>query len=136
MPLIDPDAPISPSMRRWFGLSLATLLGLLAYWLSRQGLALPARLLAAASVTVGVCYYAIQSSREPLIRGWLRLTHPLAWVVGHGLLATIYFCLVTPLGWWLRWRGYDPLLRKGESASSYWRARGESAPAEQYFRQF
>jgi hypothetical protein len=123
-------------MRRWFGASLAAvllLLGAIVWWRGHVGWAWA---LWIAAGLLGFCYYAFRGSQIPIVRGWLWLTFPIAWVFGHLLLAAIYYGLVTPLGCWRRWRGHDPLAFRGEADASYWRARGEPPSADRYFRQF
>jgi hypothetical protein len=68
--------------------------------------------------------------------GLTYLTFPIGWAISHAILACLYFCVFTPVGLLLRLFGHDPLSRKFDrDASTYWKPRPESAPANRYFRQ-
>ncbi|HUQ68831.1 MAG TPA: SxtJ family membrane protein, partial [Planctomycetaceae bacterium] len=74
---------------------------------------------------------------RPVYIGWMLAVFPIGWVVSHVVLAIAYFGVVTPIGWLLRWRGYDPLDRRFDAtASSYWKPRPPSPDVQRYFRQF
>lgn len=77
----------------------------------------------------------------PVLRGVFvllsLLVYPLAWVTQNLLLAAIYFLLVSPLGWFLRWRGHDPLrLRPPPPGFSAWKKPASRQVLHQYFRQY
>jgi hypothetical protein len=91
----------------------------------------------AASLAVGV----IGVLRPAFVRwyyvGWMVAVYPIGWVVSHLVMAIAYFGVVTPIGWWLRWRGYDPLSRRIDpEATTYWKARPPAPEPSRYFRQF
>lgn len=136
MPLVDLAEPPSPSMRRWFGASLAAMLLVVAAGLVAQGWITTGMFVAGVALLELLVYYAVPASREPSIRTWRRATYPLGWIVGHALLMVVYFALVTPIGGVLRLLGYDPLCLRGDAADGGWRDRGGPAPLERYFRQF
>lgn len=61
---------------------------------------------------------------------------PIGTVISYAVLLFIFYGLITPLGLWFRWRGRDPLARRGGPVDSTWvEPRGRSS-AESYFRQF
>jgi hypothetical protein len=79
--------------------------------------------------------------RPPMIRwvyvGWMLAVYPIGWVVSNVVIAVAYFGVVTPIGWLLRMRGYDPMQRRFDpQATSYWQPRPEPPERERYFRQF
>jgi len=74
---------------------------------------------------------------RPVYVGWMLAVFPIGWVVSHTVLVIAYFGVVTPIGWLLRLRGYDPLDRRFDAtASSYWKPRPPSPEVSRYFRQF
>lgn len=135
MPLIDLNAPPSSSMRRWFGLSLGLLLIIASFLLSDFGQWLNLVLLIA-GLAVAAVYYAWTASQQPIIRGWQYATYPIAFCVGHLLLGTIYFVVLTPIALILRATGHDPLNLKQEGRSSNWNDRESTPTPDQYFKQF
>jgi hypothetical protein len=69
--------------------------------------------------------------------GWMLAVYPLGWLISHAVIAVAYFGVVTPIGWLLRLRGYDPLQRRFDpQATTYWRPRPEAPEVKRYFRQF
>jgi len=90
-------------------------------------------LLAAAALA----YAALPALRRPFYVGWLRLTYPIGWVIGHLLLAAVFFGVLTPMGLVMRALGRDPLRRRFDrQAASYWVPRAAEPEPERYFRQF
>ncbi len=150
MPLIDLQKAPSPSTIRWFGASLAGLFFLLAAILRSAGSVwIPIGLSALAIVELA-CYYALPTMRVPIIRAWQCLTFPIAYVIGHLLLALTYFLVFLPIGWVLRLTNHDPLqlrrfarARAQQSASasageeeSFWEDHKGAKDRAQYFRQY
>jgi hypothetical protein len=69
--------------------------------------------------------------------GLILVTLPIGWVVSFILLATFYFLLLTPIGFFFRLIGRDSLCRKFDSAAkSYWVARRAPDSLDRYFHQF
>ncbi len=74
---------------------------------------------------------------RPLYLAWMIAVFPIGWLVSHLVLAVVYFGLFGPIGWFLRFRGYDPLQGKPRQATdSYWLVRPPVASRERYFRQY
>lgn len=64
-------------------------------------------------------------------------TYPIGVVVSWLLLAAMYYCVLTPIGLFMRAIGHDPLNRSSDAgAESYWVARDADEGTETYFRQF
>ena len=62
---------------------------------------------------------------------------PIGIAVSLGVLAVIYYLVLTPVGLVLRAIAYDPLSRRFDPrADSYWIERKAPDDAERYFRQF
>ena len=140
MPLIDLDEAISESMRRWFGLSLGIVFALIAYVIAPSGMIRSGLLIAAGFVPA--IYYLVPQSKLPIIRGWQRITYPLAWTVGHLLFGMVFFLVLTPIGLALRIFKYDPLrLSKNRQDETQWIDRpvndgSEKNAASRHFRQY
>ena len=135
MGLIDHKAAPTPSMLRWFGLSLAILLLLIGYGLSHSS-SLLGGAVAGSGIVIGCVYYLLPSTKMKIIRGWQVLTSPLAWLLGHVLLGSVYFLIFFPMGCLLRLLGYDPLdLRGRKSKSSSWVTKANTK-TDRYFKQF
>ncbi|WP_345685520.1 SxtJ family membrane protein [Novipirellula caenicola] len=135
MALFDLNTDPSSSTKRWFGASLSTLLLIVAYLVQYRA-ANVSMILAIAGVMVAVVYYAVPGTRVRLIRAWQYATYPVAWVISHLLLGTVFFGIVLPTGIVLRLLGYDPLRLKKRNSKSNWMARGDAPEISRYFKQF
>jgi hypothetical protein len=104
---------------RWrFGLPSAA-----AYWwLAATAVAL----LALASVAIARLVFV----------GLTIATYPIAFVVSTAVLGIMFVAVITPLGWWLRVRGHDPLRLRGRGAPSYWRPYEQNDEPTRAVRQF
>jgi hypothetical protein len=93
--------------------------------------------LAAAGLVVGLVGLVRPRWVRAVYVGWTAAFYPLGWVVSHGLLAAVYYGLVTPTGLILRACRRDPLKRRlDRDAPSYWEPRPPEPDPERYFRQF
>ncbi len=138
MALLNSDRHPNASMQRWFGLSLALLLGVFAFLATRWSTAAlnPFSVaFGATAILVCVSYYAIPSCQLHIIRLWQLITFPLAWTIGHLLMATVYYCVLLPIGLYLRTRGYDPLDLR-DDAHSGWVERKQRNETSESFKQF
>ena len=69
--------------------------------------------------------------------GWMLAAVPIGWTISRLVLATVYYGVLTPVGWGLRLFGRDPMQRRiDRSCSSYWIERKTRTDADRYFRQF
>ncbi|WP_437201399.1 SxtJ family membrane protein [Planctomicrobium sp. SH664] len=69
---------------------------------------------------------------------WMVALFPIAWVTSTLLLALVFFGVLMPIGWLLKWTGRQPLPLQNESArETDWEPvpQREESP-ERYFRQF
>jgi len=74
---------------------------------------------------------------RPLYLAWMLVGFPIGWVNAHLLLAVIYYCIFTPIGFLLKLSGRDPLqLKPRPDAMTYWSVRPEPPESTRYFRQF
>ncbi len=138
--LVDKNAPISKSMQRWFGLSLAALVAIITLglrnvhpWVGPLGLS--------AATAVAFTYYIWTNSQIPIIRGWQTLTFPIGFIAGHVLLGSIYLLIAVPIGLTMRLLHYDPLRLRTErddaNGNTNWQDRPAQPPTvDQYFKQY
>jgi hypothetical protein len=129
--------PTTREIRQFALLWLPAFCFLLGGWLGYRLAAWAAAGLAgggALSIAVGV--WRPRWMRFVLI-GWMWAVFPIGWSVSHLLMASIYFLVVTPIGWIMRLAGRDPLARKFDrKAETYWTPRSEDVDPSRYFRQF
>ncbi len=130
----------NPTQRelRVFGILLCLFVVVLAsllFWRwELRGLAMA---VSAAGTLLLLVYATFPASRRLVYVGWMTAAYPIGVVVSFGLLAAIYYGVLTPIGLLRRWMLGDPLTRQGDvAAKSYWVDRAESADNERYFHQY
>lgn len=138
MALLEINLRPSDRELRWFGLIMLLFFAVLGglIWLASGATVVPGALGAAGFVLCSV-YYLVRPLRRLLYVAWMRTVFPIGWIMSHALMGSIYFAILTPIGWLLRATGRDPMQRRMlKDARTYWiERRRENAPA-QYFRQF
>jgi cytochrome bd-type quinol oxidase subunit 2 len=74
---------------------------------------------------------------RPLFVVWMAAAFPVGWVMSHLMLGIVYYGVVTPIGFALRWRGRDALqIKSCPEAETYWSVRPPAPEPTRYFRQF
>lgn len=69
--------------------------------------------------------------------GLILVTFPIGWAISMILLTAFYFLLLTPLGFFFRLLGRDPLCRKFDSdVKSYWLDHRQTDNLDRYFHQY
>ncbi len=136
--LIEIDSQPSSRQLYWFGFLLGVfwaLAGGMVRWrLDAPGVAI---VIWSAGGVLSVLYWAVPAWRRSIYLGWLYAVFPVGWAVSHGLLAMVYFLVITPMGLVKRLVKGDPLGRTPDPAvSSYWTPRGREKPFQRYFRQY
>ncbi|HEV3137920.1 MAG TPA: SxtJ family membrane protein [Pirellulales bacterium] len=129
--------PTTREIRQFALLWLPAFCFLAAGWLGYR-LAWPA---AAGLVACGLVSAVVGVFRPRWMRivlmGWMWAAFPIGWTVSHLLMASIYYLVVTPIGWLMRLAGRDPLARKFDhTADTYWTPRAKEVDPARYFRQF
>lgn len=130
----------NPSFRteRDFGLVVGGIFAALgAWWMfrSRFGLVAPG------VCTLGTALLILGLTAPRLLvvpyRSWMALAEKLSVIMTHAILAVVFFAVMMPIGVWKRFRGWDPLQRRGRSAPSYWKPYPErQRNARHYERMF
>jgi hypothetical protein len=136
--MIEVKKEFSERERLWFGPLFALFVGIIAWVLVRrfhwqQG----AWVISGLAAGLIAVYYAVPTLQTRIYRGWMLSVAPIGYVVSHGLLALVYYFLLTPIALVMRLLNYDPLLRRIDAqATSYWRPRKQSIGPQDYFRQY
>jgi hypothetical protein len=139
MPLIAlNDNPSDRELRQfaaiWFPLACIIVAGVAYY---RAGWEPVTPFALAVGLTVGVIGCARVGFIRPLYLGWLYAAYPLGWLVSHAVLGIVFFLVMTPLGWVMRFSGYDPLRRRVDpTAATFWTVVETDAHKTGYLRQF
>ena len=134
--LIDPRHKLRETQLRWFAaLWLPAFCLIVGMTLSRRGARVEALALVALALLIAAIGTIRPNAVRPLYTGLMWITFPIAWVVSHVLLRAIYYGVITPVGFVIRFF-LDPLERAFDGrAATYWSPREPSKP-DRYFRQF
>lgn len=137
MALIELNLDPTGRELKWFGAVALAFFGLIGLVVYAAELHAVASALWSIGIVFFLVYYAVPPARIVLYRGWLKLFHPLGWVIAHVLFGFIYFVVVTLIGFALRLARYDPLqLRRPKGADTYWAKHDAETDSSRYFRQF
>ncbi len=73
----------------------------------------------------------------PIYLGLTILSYPIGFVLSHVIMGTLWYLIISPIGFMMRVTGRDPLERKWDpQAETYWLDCSPPRPKESYFRQF
>jgi hypothetical protein len=65
------------------------------------------------------------------------IAYPIGFVLSYGIMGTLFFAVITPMGLAMRVFGRDPMERRRlPEAESYWVKARARRPSESYFKQF
>jgi hypothetical protein len=115
----------TPSFRaeRDFGLIVGGVFALLGGWWLYSGKFGP---IASGFVALGVVLIllAVTYPRALVLpnRAWMALAHVLGFIMTRVILAIVFYLLVTPIGFFKRLRGWDPLRLRATPSQSYWKS--------------
>lgn len=114
--------PSSYRAEREFGLLVGGALVLIGGWWLYRGKFGPVAYAFVAFGTALVVLGALVPRALVLPNRWWRsLGEALSVVSTTVILVVVFFALITPVGVVKRWFGWDPLRRRGASATSYWK---------------
>jgi hypothetical protein len=134
MPLLTPNWNPPRSQLRHFAWLLALLFALAAWREEASFAGLVLSLTAALFFAVGTVW---PTALRGLYVVLMVVTYPVGWVVGHVLLALIFFGLITPLALGFRLLRRDALQRRFQGeAPTYWQPRPRVHALRRYVRQF
>lgn len=126
---MTPPLPSNQSFANVFAVFFALLAGFFAW---KGGFYVPFL------IASGLCFIAgllVPQWLTPLNRAWMRFGGLLHRIVSPVVLGIMYFCLVTPIGVFMRrFAKYDPMKSKyDQSTDSYWVDRTPPGPSPQSF---
>mgnify|MGYP001167646568 FL=1 len=123
---------------RWFGVLLPfffAIVGALVW--QRTGVVSLAAVLWAVGGAISTSFALWPASRRRIYVGWMYGVYPIGWLVSHLLLGVVYFIIITPIGFGLRFLRRDPLQRRFDRGiKTYWIQHDPPGRVERYFRQF
>lgn len=129
-----------PSSRdlRWFAvLQTLVVMFVITRWLSGPSEQTLAWGLGLASAVVASLGLVSPAAIRPLYVAWMVIVFPLGLVMSWGLVAIVYYGILTPIALVLRVGGHDPLQSRNDSQrESWWIDRPPPPPVDRYFRQF
>jgi len=133
------DLPLKPSarmLRQFAGLWIVFFGGMgLWKWLG-HGNPQVGEWFMLAAVTIGPLGLVVPQAIRPVFIAWLVLAFPIGWVLSRVVLMTLFFGVMTPIGFWFRISGRDELgLRRGAGRESYWVPKAAPEGMRSYFRQ-
>lgn len=75
-------------------------------------------------------------SLHPVYHGWMRVGLVLGWISSRIVLTLLFFGVFTPVGWFLRRRGHDPLHRALVPQAKSYRSPSRPRPKQHMERPF
>jgi len=132
------DLPLrpTPTMLRQFGLIGLAVFGALAAWKGVKGQSHEATVLAMAAVVFGLTGTLRPTLLRLVFVAWMVAAWPIGWLVSRGVLAAVYFGVITPLALFFRAIGRDALRRRPAQVDSYWVTKSTPTDPRRYFRQY
>jgi hypothetical protein len=86
---------------------------------------------------VGLFFYLLPKVAKPFYVVWYFVACCVGFVVGNTLFSTVFYGVITPIGWVKRLVAPKSFLKKPDPArSSYWRNAEKGIKPSRYFRQF
>ncbi len=133
----DVRRPVTAKTAQQFGFLLALLTLMVSVNVSwKHGVTGFALVLAGLSAGLALLAWANPLVYRTVFSVWMVLVFPVGWTVSRLILAMVYFTILTPIGLFLRWRGYDPLSLKDAAKGTYWETKDPAVPARRYLRQY
>lgn len=139
VPIFDVDwDPSARDLRIFIGVWFLAFWGIVGAWVGYKtgnwSLAVGIWTIAGWFAVVGLLY---PRAIRPVYTAWVAAAWPIGWLVGHLILAAIFFLVLTPIGMLMRLVGRDPMHRSFDrKADSYWIRRTTKSDPARYFRQF
>lgn len=126
----------TPKQLRSFGLLVGAIFAVISLWpVVWRGDMFRIWAMVAAGV-LAVPAVIMPKSLKPIYRGWMAIGDVLGWINTRIILGIVFFGVVTPIGVFRRWRGYDPMRRSWEPEAETYRVLRESRDAAHMQRQF
>lgn len=71
-----------------------------------------------------------------LYKAWMGVALVMGTVIGSVLITVLYYGVITPIGFFLRLTGHDPMQHHKPAGESFWHPLAEEVGTENYERQF
>lgn len=121
--------PIPLPSDRSFGITFVVVFSLLAAWQAWHERWVAASIFAGLALLALAVALVRPAALRPLNRAWMRFGALLHRIVSPVVLGAMFFTVFTPLGFFMRLFGYDPMRRSlDRAAPSYWIARDPPGP--------
>ena len=127
------QSTLSDRQLRFFGLSLAALFLVfagLAFW--KWQATITSVVLIVLATLLALVYYIVPSSQRPIYQAFRKVTAPIQIVMTMIILAVVYFFVLTPIGWMLRWSRVN-IRQKSDEHQSFWVKAGKPCELSRYF---
>lgn len=133
---LSSESPNARELRQFgwmFAGAIALVFGLVIPWLWNMAWPRWPWLLAAV--------FAVWATLRPtglriVYRVWMKLAHVLGWINTRLILALVFYGVIAPIGILMRLFGYDPLLRRWESARKSYRKDSANPPPDHMERPY
>jgi hypothetical protein len=119
--------------RLWFPLFVAVG-GALTWWRGESPIA--AVVVWVVGVALAALILASTEAARMFFVGLMTITYPIGLVVSTAALAFMFYVVFTPMGFFMRLAGRDPLQLKKSSAASQWTPYDQDDSPERAFRQY
>ena len=111
------------------------LVGAMAWY--RTGSLPVAAVIWSVAFVVSLVGYVAPAFMRAIWIGWMCAAFPIGWTISHLMLAIVFYLVITPFGFLLRWFGGDAMQRLFDrGAKSYWVPRKPGGNTARYFKQF
>lgn len=126
----------TPKQLRSFGLLVGAIFAVISLWpVVWHGETLRIWAIIVAGV-LAVPAVIMPKSLKLIYRGWMAIGDVLGWINTRIILGIVFYGVVTPIGTFRRWRGYDPMRRGWDAQAETYRVLRESRDANHMLRQF
>lgn len=129
--MIDVE-PFTTAQARKSTLVVSAVLAAIGGWQWYRGRETAVMVLAVSVGVLLVCA-AIPPAARWFHKWWMTLAGILGYVNSRILLSLLYFLIMTPVGFFVRLSGHDPLTRRKGNEPSYWRKREHTRQTREGF---
>jgi saxitoxin biosynthesis operon SxtJ-like protein len=119
--------------RIWFPL-FVVVAGALTWWRGESPAA--AAVVWIVGVVIAALIWASAEAARIFFVGFMTITYPIGLIVSTIALGFMFYIVFTPLGFFMRLAGRDPLQLKSRAAPSNWTPYEQDDSAERAFRQY
>jgi hypothetical protein len=147
MPLVRIQWKPKPKTLRSFGFFAFVFFGIIGNWIAGRaqlfgisispamgnGVGLAFGILAAACLILAMAH---PRALHPLFVGLSVITAPIGFVISTAVMLLVWFGMITPIGFFMRLFGWDPMKRDWKQSESCWEKRDGERPAQSYLNPY